>query len=105
MAAFIDVVEGTNTYSVLLGIAIALIAVGHSMRGMYGGTFIKVIGLLMLFVAGAGVGAKLLAFITAEPRMFFDAKHTNIIPNIVSGCAVCVAAAVLFFYAAYTIVV
>ena len=101
MAGFIDVVEGTNNYFLLLVVAATFIAGGHVMAGSYGGLFIKIVGLLALLVAGIGVANKLRVFIMAEPHMLVDSRYA---PNIITGCALCVSAAVLFFYAAYTVV-
>ena len=108
MAGFIDVVEGTNDYYPLLGMALTLViigTVGRSIIGRYGSLFIKTIGLLLLLVAGFGIGNKLGTFIASDPRMLLDGKYDNIRPNIISGCLLCVATAALFFYAVYAIVV
>ena len=108
MADFIDMVEGTNDYYPLLGLALALIIAGTAGRdivGRYGSLSIKVVGLLLLLVAAFGIGNQLVAFILSDPRMLLDSKYDDIRPNLISGCLLCIAAAALFFYAAYVIVV
>ena len=105
MTAFTDFADNTKDISVMIGVALAFLALSSLSKTLIGGygKLIQFIASLVMMYASLMFLKNIHTIFTVTPDIMYSPEHALYKKNIFAGCLLCVILFALVVYSTYTV--